>query len=341
MLAAAGFGTCWIFAGAARPGEFTRIGLAAGFAGAAVHMLVDFDFWDPAFRHYFFLSLAALALTARLDPPGFAKVAVPAIAAAVLFAIAIPLGAAVAPRFLEAEELASSASASEARNRDEEADSNLEAAAAANRLDPDPVVRRGLREFQRWQRLVAERGPVEGTTRADLAITILEDALRRRPRWTPIEARLAEVHEAVARLLRERGGAAGSIEAATAEAHLQEAERHARGAVEFYPTRAYHQYLLGRILDAEGNADEAASAYREALRLSSLARRVPRLALDGVHAALAASRTGADPASVAAALREWLRAQEQRPVLAARWRARLPFLTPEEKAIVDAAGNSK
>ncbi len=329
LLAVAGIGAFWIFARDTGTGEFTRLGLAAGLAGAAVHLLVDFDLGDPAFRHYFFLSLAALALTSRLEPPSLAGAAAPAIAAVVLFAMVLPLAAAVAPRFLEAEELASKAAESEALGRDEEAGLLWEAAATANPLDPDSAVRRGL----------LERNLADETRRSDLVITILEDALRRRPRSASIEARLAEVHESVARRLQEGPREGTGIEAASARAHETEAELHARRAVELYPTRAYHRYLLGRILDSSGQ--DGAPEFRKALRLSALAVRVPRLALDGVQAALATLRTGGGRDRAVAIFRAWREKQEKRPGFAERWRARLPLLTPEEKSIVDAAAESK
>jgi hypothetical protein len=106
MLGTAGIGAYWVFARPDGFGVFTRLGLAAGLAGAAVHFLVDFDFFDPAFRQFFFLALAALALTSRLEAPGIAPVAVSAISAAVLFLIVLSLAGVIAPRFLEAENAA-------------------------------------------------------------------------------------------------------------------------------------------------------------------------------------------------------------------------------------------
>ncbi|HKS17437.1 MAG TPA: O-antigen ligase family protein, partial [Planctomycetota bacterium] len=253
ILAGAGIGAFWIFTRPGGFGHFTRIGLAAGLAGAAVHFLVDFDFFDPAYRQFFFLALAGLALTSRLEIPGIAPTAVSAISAAVLFLVVLPLAAVVAPRFLEAEESAGNAERAAALGKNEEADALWEAAAVANRLDADPALRRGLREFHLWATAQAEDG------HAELALTILEDALRRRPRSAPIEARLAEVQEAVAQRARAKGGPGAGMEAASAEAMQAEAERHARRAIELYPTRAYHRYLLGRILDASGRAAESAN----------------------------------------------------------------------------------
>jgi hypothetical protein len=318
-LGAVGLGTYWIFSRAPAGGDFTRIGLAAGLAGAAVHFMVDFDLTDPAFRHFFFLTLAAAAVSARLELPSIAGKTAPAILAAVLFLLVIPLAAAVAPRFLQSEEHARDAAEAEAIRKQDEADASWEAAAAANVLDPDPSVHRGLREFQRW---ASDPDPRRG----QLAITALEEGLRRRPRSAAIESRLAEVHEALARTMTSRG--AGSLEAAEAAAHQADAERHARRAVELYPTRAYHRYLLGRILD-EGDQD-GAEEFREALRLSSLAVRVPRLRLDGLQAAVATMRTGGTREQAVALYVE-------RP----RKRIAAALLAPVEKSIVDAAADSK
>lgn len=325
LFAAVGIAAYWIFSKPGASGDFTRIGLAAGLAGAAVHFLVDFDLSDPAFRHFFFLGLAALTLISRLEPPSIAGTAVPAIGAVLLFALVGPLAATVAPRFLESEDHARNAAAAEAEGRNEDADRLWEAAAAANALDPDPAVRRALREFQRG----AE------SRKSDLVLTILEDANRRRPLSAAIEARLAEVHEAVARR------PATGLEGAAAGAHQGDAERHARLAVDLYPTRAYHRYLLGRILDASGQVEPAAAEFREALRLSSLATRVPRLRLDGVQAAFATLKTGGSRERAIEIFRDWRRKQADRSGFEERWRDRLPHLAPGEKSIVDAASLSK
>jgi tetratricopeptide (TPR) repeat protein len=249
-----------------------------------------------------------------------------------------PRAAAVAPRFLESEDHARNAAAAEPERRGEDADRLWEAAAAANALDPDPAVRRALREFQRWTGNLGS-DPADETRRTDLVLTILEDAHRRRPLSASIEARLAEVHEAVARRLRERP--ATGIEGAAAGAHQGEAERHARLAVDLYPTRAYHRYLLGRILDAAGQAEPAAAEFREALRLSSLALRVPRLRLDGVQAAFATLKTGGRRERAIEIFKEWRRMQAEQPGFEERWRHQVPHLTPGEKSIVDAASLSK
>jgi len=114
----------------------------------------------------------------------------------------------------------------------------------------------------------------------------------------------------------------------------REAERHGQRAVELYPTSAYHRYLLGRILDASGQAEAAAAEFREALRLGALAKRVPRLALDGIQAAFATLKTGGERERAVAIFVEWRRTHPG-------WRSRLPYLTPGEKSIVDAAPDSK
>ena len=331
-LAAAGLGAYQLFSKRGSFGDFSRIGLIAGLAGVAVHFLVDFDLPDPAFRHFFFLALAALALSSPLESPSHAGPAIPAIGAIVLFAIALPLAALVAPRFLEADDQSLDGSIAASQGRFDDADLHREAAAEANLLDPGPAVERALSEYVRWAASPGE------TRRAELAITILEDAIRRRPRYAAIEARLAEVQEAVA---RHQQGATTGIDAAAARALLQESERHARRAVELYPTRSYHRYLLGRILDASGRSTEAADEYREALRLGGLARRVPRLALDGVQAAVATLGTGGTQEQAVAIFQEWRKKQAAHPGFEDRWRARIPLLAPPEKAIVDAAADLK
>jgi tetratricopeptide (TPR) repeat protein len=164
-----------------------------------------------------------------------------------------------------------------------------------------------------------------------LADPILDEGLRRRPHSAAIAARLAEVHEAAG--LKARVEAKTSIETAAGEGHLIEADRLSRRAVELYPTRAEYRYLLGRILDDAGRSAEAAAEFREALRLSALAKRVRRLALDGLQAAVATQKTGGDGVNL---LREWLKTQPPE-----RWNARRATLTPVEKAIVDAATEPK
>ncbi|HEU4338834.1 MAG TPA: O-antigen ligase family protein [Planctomycetota bacterium] len=326
VLAAAGGAVYWLALRKADFGDFARIGLVAGLAGAAVHFLVDFDLPDPAFRHYFFLSLGALALVSRLEPPSTAGIAVPAAGAVVLFLIALPLAGWVAPRFLEADDLVTRAEISRS-----EADLHLEAAAEANPLDAGPVYKRAMSEYHRWM----AKGEIEATPEnnrpAELAIAFLEEALRRRPRSAAIEARLAEVNEAFSRRLER---AASGIDAAFGEGILRQAERHARRAVELYPTSAYHRYLLGRILEGSGQTEAATAEFREALRLSALAKRVPRLSLDGIQAAFATLKTGGSREQAVAMFVEWRRAHPG-------WRSRLPYLAPGEKSIVDAAPDSK
>jgi tetratricopeptide (TPR) repeat protein len=300
LMTAAGAGA-FVLARKAGFGDLTRIGLMAGLAAAAVHFLVDFDFTDPGFRHYFFLALAAAALATRLEAPNATGAAVPAVAAGVLFLITLPLAGVVAPRFLEADEHQAAA----AQATGAEANLHWEAAGELNRLDPKPVLQRAL----------ADRG--------EMAVSILEDAIRRRPRYPTLYARLAETLEALAY----RSPATG-LDAAAAESILRDAERHARRAVELYPTSAHHRYLLGRILDASGQDEAAAAQFREALRLGDLARRVPRLDLDGLQKAVAALKTGDSM---------------KRAVEIYRQGRKVPRadLAPVEKSIVDAAADSK
>ena len=319
LLGAAGLGAYFLFAKSASFGDLARIGLIAGLAGAAVHFLVDFDFTDPGFRHFFFLALGALALASRLESPSFAGVAVSAGGAAVLVLILLPLDGLVVPRFLEADDHLAEASVAAAEKRFDEADLHRETAAEANRLDPRPAVERALSEFSRWA-----ASPQE-TRRAELAIAMLEDAIRRRPRYPTLHARMAEIQEALSRHLKL---SAAGIEMAASEALLLEAERHARRAVELYPTSAYHRYLLGRILDESGQ--EGASEFREALRLSALAVRVPRLRLDGLQTAVATAKTGGTTEQAVAIYSK----QRRKRVAAA-------LLAPVEQSIVDAAGESK
>ncbi|HZL71574.1 MAG TPA: hypothetical protein VFC86_03880, partial [Planctomycetota bacterium] len=181
------------------------------------------------------------------------------------------------------------------------------------------AVERALSEFSRWATSPRE------TRRAELAIAMLEDAIRRRPRYPTLHARMAEIQEALSRHLKL---SAAGIEMAASEALLLEAERHARRAVELYPTSAYHRYLLGRILDESGQ--EGASEFREALRLSALAVRVPRLRLDGLQTAVATAKTGGTTEQAVAIYSK----QRRKRVAAA-------LLAPVEQSIVDAAGESK
>ena len=312
-------------------GDLARIGLIAGLVGAAVHFLVDFDLPDPGFRHYFFLSLGALALVSRIESPSTAGLAVPAAGAIVLFIIAVPLAGLVAPRFLEAEDHATRAVVAAGQNRFDEADVEWEASAAANPLDEEPVFKRAMSEYSRW----IAKGEVDATPEnnrpAELAITLLEEALRRRPRSASLEARSAEIKEAFSRRTARSGS---NVDVAFGEGLRREAERHARRAVELYPTSADHRYLLGRILDASGQTEAAAAEFREALRLSALAKRVPRLALDGIQAAFATLKTGGSREQAIAIFVEWRRTHPG-------WRFRLPYLAPGEKSIVDAAPDSK
>ncbi|HTF57681.1 MAG TPA: O-antigen ligase family protein, partial [Planctomycetota bacterium] len=279
-MTAAGIGGFLIAARAGAGGTFTRIGLAAGLAGAAVHFLVDFDFYDPAFRHFFMLSLAALALTTRLEAPGVTGVAVPAVGAILCFVLVLPLGFAVAPRFLEAEGLPARAAQAEKDGKPEEADAAWEAAALENPLDPEPVFQRGLRHFEAWRRIAAAPASPETagdeSRRSDLAVALLDEALRRRPRAAGIACWLATAHEFMARRAGASEKGRDGFHGTTAALHATAAEKNARLAVELYPTRARNQYLLGRILDAFGRPEEAAACFREALRLSALARSVPR-----------------------------------------------------------------
>ena len=319
FLGASGLGVYFLFAKSASFGDFSRIGLIAGLAGAAVHFLVDFDFADPGFRHFFFLALGALACATRLEAPSVVGAAIPAVKAVVLFLIALPLAGLVAPRFLEADDHLAEASIAAAERRFDDADLLREAASEANRLDPRPAAERALSEFSRWA-----VSPQE-TRHAELAVAILEDAIRRRPRYPTLEARMAEIQEALSRQMRQ---SAEGIEAASADAMIREAELHARRAVELYPTSADHRYLLGRILDESGQ--DGAPEFREALRLSALAVRVPRLKLDGLQTAVATWKSGGTREQAVA-----LYSKKRRKQVAAA------LLAPVEKSIVDAAGDSK
>jgi tetratricopeptide (TPR) repeat protein len=185
------------------------------------------------------------------------------------------------------------------------AEGRLEAAAEANPLDPKPPYQRSLAE------------------RSDLSVAMLEDAIRRRPRYSASHARLAEVLESLANRT-----ASTSLEVAAAASLRQDAEQRARRAVQLYPTSARNRYLLGRILVENGRERDAAAEFREALRLSDRATRVPRLALNGLQKAVATWMTGGTK-------------EEAIRLYRAGKKARLDELAPLEKAIVDAASDSK
>jgi len=347
LIAGAWAGAFLIAARNQESGPFTRIGLAAGVAGAAVHFLVDFDFYDPAYRVMFFLVLAALVLSSRPDESRTAALAAPVIAAVVCFGIAIPFHMTLVPRLLKGDELAERARQSVSEGRLDLAAPGWEAACVENPLDSDSFLRLGLIRFEEWKRFVAgglaPENAAEEQHKSDLVVVLLESALRARPRSSSIAAIFAAIHERMGRAVAEQralGDLPGMDTAARAAFHFGEAERFARRAVGFYPTSARNRYLLGRILAGAGRAEAANAEYREALRLSTKAVRVRRLALDGAQEVVALNGTkGADAA--AAALREWLKRSSGAPGFEDRWRGILEDLTPAERAIVDAALNSK
>lgn len=331
LIAGAWLGAFLLAARKPGAGPYTRMGLAAGVAGAAVHFLIDFDFYDPAFRGMFFLVLAALVLLSRPDEPRPTGLVPPAIAAVICFSAALYFQLALVPRLLAGEEHADRGHQAAGEGRRDEAAANWEAACAENPLDPEPFFRLGMLRFEEWKRLVAAGPADEGQQRSDMVIVLLESALSARPRSVGITATLASVHEAM-------GGAAADPHRAY---HIGEAERHARRAVELYPTSARTRYLLGRILGATGRSEASDAEFREALRLSAKAVRVRRLALDGAQQAVALRITTGDDAVAGAALREWVRRSSGTPGFEDRWRGILDNLTPGERAIVDAALKTK
>ncbi|MBI4563631.1 MAG: O-antigen ligase family protein [Planctomycetes bacterium] len=297
---------------------FARIGLAAGIAGAAAHGLVDFDFYDPSFAIMFTLALAALTLSTRRGEPFTTGALAPSIAAGACFLVAIPFFAGFVPSYLSAETARAEATFLTREGNVTEAAAQWTQASQANGVDPAPYVELGLLKYRQWRAAISAGlppGTREEERRLDLAIQPLENARKVRPRWTATHYWLAAVKEHAARTLRNSSDSSLLAEArAKAEGLLIEAERHARRAVELYPTRAHNQYLLGRVLDSAGKEPEAIAAYREALRLSELAVRVPRLALNGFQTARALVRTGGSARDAAAALAEHIDTQWLRPL---------------------------
>lgn len=309
---------------------FTRLGVASGLAGLAVHMLVDFDFYDPAVAMALFLFFALVlvrGLEIRVPPAGALA------AAGVVLVFALPLLLLAAPRVMEADGNAAQARAALGRYRARLGGGALdtgaltralqasEAAQALNPLDPEGYELYAEAQFEFW-RLLAPRASGPGFRELEEKETVvlqaIDNALAVRPRSSPAHAAKARYHRAFHQFYQARPNLPGA--AGRAEGHLRMALESQRQTLRHYPTQAHVQYHLARLLDRAQRPDEAAPHYREALRLSDRATREPENL----------ARLQLKPVQRARALRRSDRPLEAHDVLVAYLRNELRGAAPDE-----------
>lgn len=299
---------------AARAGSpWTRIGLGAGLAGVAVHFAVDFNFTDSNFLAPFGIALAAVALLSRTGEPWRLPRAVTGAAAAACFAISVPVMALKAPAWLAADDAAAAGETLLRQGKVAESEKAYREAIEANPLAPEPWLHVGLIRFHAWKSAAAARKLESGEQLEEESVAAFQNALTVRPRWVSALFWLGHAQLEFSRRLGD-ALASGELKGGTHEARrkmrLAAAEQAAREAVERYPTRAENRYLLAKVLDLRGEAEEALREYREALRLSGMATRVLRLRMSGIARARCLVRTGGSIEEAAALLAEHFRRPE-------------------------------
>jgi O-antigen ligase len=258
---------------------WTRVGAAAGLLAFLLHMTVEFDLyeWGTAASFFFALGLN-LRLAGRALPLNLSRGAAAA-AAGLTLLVALPVLVAAAPRALAADREIEAARRALLRGEAPEAARRAQAAERHNPAASEAYALHAEARFLLWESL--RRDPSSGTDPArapelaeheEIALEALTNALRLRPRSSPLHDAKASLHRAFGAFAEGRSGALARARAAE---HARLAREHARRAVELYPTAARPRYALARLLEEQGFAEEARREYAEALRLSERAAAEP------------------------------------------------------------------
>lgn len=285
VLLAIGWALAWRAAGPARrawsagDGAWTRAGAAAGLLAFLVHMTVEFDLYEMGTAAAFFLALGLNVLLAgpavSLNFPRGAAAA----AAGLTLLVALPLLVGAAPRALAADRELEAARLALLRGDAREATLRAQAAERHNPVRAEAHALHAEARLLLWEALRRERPPGADEARAreleeheGIVLEAMANALRLRPRSSPLHDAKAAAHRAFGAFAEERPGTLGR---ARAREHARLALEHARRAVELYPTAAHPRYALARLLEEQGFAEEARGHYAKAFRLSRKAAEEP------------------------------------------------------------------
>lgn len=272
-----------------RKARLLRVGLFAGFAGVAVHMGVDFDWYEQNFV-MLLLVAAAIALLVRrqyleleVDRPLLG------VGGAVVVLVTLGIVGFFLPRTLRADGLKARAAAAmreaeryelglqknpqdvgmaaQLMRKYKEAESALEDACRQNPLDPECFDLLAALSFR------TARAMGSGETYAfylGRAREELERAIQVRSRHEGYYLRLGQLNLELAQYYAQRQDPQG-LNQAQANFYYSQAEVSFGRARELYPASPLIRYLRGKALVAQGNFREAAREWREAKRLSGAA----------------------------------------------------------------------
>ena len=180
------------------PMIFTRLGLAAGLVGLMVHMMVDFDFYDPGVATTLFVALGLIAIlqSPRVDvefPPSACLAG-----AAATLVVALPFLMLMFPRAWAADRrLEDARDLLGGQPSTKDLDEALEAAAAAQVQNPflaEAFALYAETKFHTWNFLrlnlpPGENLPGEIQPHGEQALLAIQDAIRVRPRHAPYHHR--------------------------------------------------------------------------------------------------------------------------------------------------------
>jgi len=165
-----------------------------------------------------------------------------------------------------------------------------------NVLDGEPFLHHAALRETLWDRIRAQGTLRDGEVQElqiheQIALLALENALKIRPRWTAVHARLGILHRKFARFYQDLSNR-GDLYRQQAEIHRRLAVEHSLRATELYPTRAEARYWAARALDEGPPLADAKDHYAAALRFSDLAvrERLERLQLSPFQKARALVR---------------------------------------------------
>lgn len=326
VLGAAWVGAWLLLGRSAAPADstWTRIGLAGGLGGFMVHMVVDFQVYDPGVL----AALVAVLALASLSRGGAAAVRIPklvcAAATAVLLAITAPLLTAVTPRSMaadnereEAQAALTAIDAGWAKNLSLAILDTVrlsESAQAHNPFHPDGYLLFARAKFREWQRLQRTGGrDAKAIEEAEgMVLQSLENAIRLRPLLSPLHEEKAHYSYLFHRYYLKSGKGA-ELSAAKAAEHLRVAIEEQRRAYDLYPTFSRNAYSLARYLEIARDPG-APLHFQEALRLSRLAGRelenLDRLKLEALPEARCLHAQG-KPLEARDVLNRWLQKEVQ------------------------------
>lgn len=288
--------------------EGTRLGILAGICAFAVHLGVDYDFYDFGVAMSLILAAALLTILSGRVESVDADRSPAWIAVAFLLLLILP-ALYFLPRLLDAERKKSEgmkfmadAVASDAMEKALVREGRLDEARRAS-SDAAGLFTRALESFQEWEKRnvldveahlrhaelrqtlwdrlrrvtkYADREILELQTHEQIALQAVQNALTVCPRSVSARGMLGAFHLRLAQFYEEAAEKRPdrqSLFRSQAVSHRTSAGEHDLRAIELYPTLAPLRYQTARAGDEGAPVGDARLHYAEALRFSDLAAR--------------------------------------------------------------------